>query len=214
MPSILSGLRVAAATAAGSTIPVASLRAAFVSTSIGFDEACSFIEPSHWPGCSDFWCEMVKLAEPLPGLHRYHEHVSTDCGQPLAWTVSCELDFRFEKRQHEASAVYRGSLDAARRGGVPWRRVRPGDSLVVDGLVVRALAPDSAWVAGLRDANSASTVLLVRYGAVRLLLTGDAEAPEEAELVARWGAALRADVLKVPHHGSATSSTPPATAGA
>ena len=108
----------------------------------------------------------------------------------------------------EPSAVYRGSLDAARRAGVRWRRLHPLDSLVVDGLVVRVLAPDSAWVAGLRDANSASTVLLVRYGAVRFLLMGDAERPEEERLVARWGEALRADVLKVGHHGSATSSTP------
>ena len=108
----------------------------------------------------------------------------------------------------EPSAVYRASLDAARRAGVRWRRIRPGDSLDVDGMVVRALAPDSAWVAGLRDANSASSVLLVRYGAVRFLLTGDAERAEEELLVYRMAGALRADVLKVAHHGSATSSTP------
>ncbi len=42
---------------------------------------------------------------------------------------------------------------------------------------------------------------------MRFLLTGDAEAPEEAWLIDRDASALRADVLKVAHHGSITSST-------
>lgn len=102
---------------------------------------------------------------------------------------------------------YLAALAEARTEGIPWRRVHPGDSLVVDDAVVTALAPDSTWAAGLNDANLASTVLLVRVGHVRLLLTGDAEAPEEAWLLAHWPDALRADVLKVAHHGSSTSTT-------
>jgi competence protein ComEC len=89
-----------------------------------------------------------------------------------------------------------------------WKRVHPGDSLVVDEVVLTALAPDSAWAAHLDDANLASTVLGARVGTVRFLLTGDAEGPEEAWLLARDSAALSADVLKVGHHGSATSTTP------
>jgi competence protein ComEC len=74
---------------------------------------------------------------------------------------------------------------------------------------VTLLAPDSAWAAGLRDANDASVVALVRAGAVRFLLMGDAEAAEEAWLVGRAPpGALRADVLKVGHHGSRTSTAP------
>jgi competence protein ComEC len=74
--------------------------------------------------------------------------------------------------------------------------------------VLTALAPDSAWAVGLNDANLASTVLLARTGAVRILFTGDAEAAEEDWLRAHATGALRADVLKVAHHGSATSTTP------
>jgi competence protein ComEC len=40
-----------------------------------------------------------------------------------------------------------------------------------------------------------------------VLLTGDIEAPGEALLTA-WGERLRTEILKVPHHGSRTSSTP------
>ena len=78
---------------------------------------------------------------------------------------------------------------------------------MIDGVVVRFLAPDSVWTSNLTDPNLASTIAVVQYGHVRFLLTGDAEAPEEAWLLAHESDALRADVLKVGHHGSSTSST-------
>ena len=56
------------------------------------------------------------------------------------------------------------------------------------------------------DANDNSIVLRVDYGRRSLLFAGDVEAHGEAQLVA-GGARLRADVLKVAHHGSRTSST-------
>ncbi|GAC1516791.1 MAG: hypothetical protein NVS1B4_13970 [Gemmatimonadaceae bacterium] len=106
------------------------------------------------------------------------------------------------------SEPYAASLAAARALGVPWHRVHPGDSLAVDGVAVHFLAPDSAWTVAMTDPNVASTVARVDFGAVRFLLVGDAERAEEQWLVARAGDALRADVLKVGHHGSGTSSTP------
>jgi len=104
-------------------------------------------------------------------------------------------------------APYRAALAKARLDGIPWQRVRPGDSLVVDDIVLTALAPDSAWAAHLADANLANTILMARIGSVRILFTGDAEAPEEAWLLAHSAEALHADVLKVGHHGSSTSTT-------
>lgn len=105
-------------------------------------------------------------------------------------------------------AYSRSLIESAERQ-IRWHRVHPGDSLVVDRVVVRFLAPDSTWAARLPDANSASTVAVISYGAVRIMLTGDAEAAEEEWLLARYGAeALRADILKVGHHGSRTSTTP------
>jgi competence protein ComEC len=105
------------------------------------------------------------------------------------------------------SDAYRTSLAIAARRRIPWRRVTPGDSLEIDGVVLRVLAPDSAWTTTLTDANDASAVVLIQYGSVRFLMTGDAEADEEAWLVRRGTGALRADVLKVAHHGSRTSTS-------
>jgi competence protein ComEC len=77
---------------------------------------------------------------------------------------------------------------------------------VIDGVVLNFLAPDSLWMTHADDANEASVVTLVRYGKVRFLLEGDAERGEEGWLTAHSNS-LRADVLKVAHHGSRTSST-------
>jgi competence protein ComEC len=54
--------------------------------------------------------------------------------------------------------------------------------------------------------NNNSIVAKLVYGENELLLTGDAEAKIEKELVGR-GININADFLKVPHHGSKTSTT-------
>jgi competence protein ComEC len=107
----------------------------------------------------------------------------------------------------QGSEVYDRSLRAARDAKVEWRRVHPGDELHVDGVTVEFLAPDSAWTASLGDPNEASTIALVRYGEARFLLAGDAETAEEGWLLDHARDELHADVLKVGHHGSSTSST-------
>jgi competence protein ComEC len=103
---------------------------------------------------------------------------------------------------------YRESLDAARDEHVRWVRAHPGDSLAIDGVSLTFLAPDSAWTSHLDDPNLASVVTLIQVGAVRMLLMGDAERPEEEWLLEHESGQLHADILKVGHHGSSTSSTP------
>lgn len=49
-------------------------------------------------------------------------------------------------------------------------------------------------------------MLRLQYGQIRLLLTGDIEQSTERWLLAQ-GADVRADILKVPHHGSRTSTS-------
>jgi competence protein ComEC len=107
-----------------------------------------------------------------------------------------------------SNEAYRSSLIAAREHRVRWARVRPGDSLVVDEATIVFLAPDSAFAVSLPDPNNASTVALIRVGKVRMLMMGDAEREEEEWLLENEAGLLSADVLKVGHHGSATSSTP------
>lgn len=105
------------------------------------------------------------------------------------------------------SEPYRAMLREAAYVGARWQRVRPGEEIEVDGVALEFLAPDSAWTVSLSDPNAASSVVRARYGAVSVLLTGDAEADEEGWLLDHTADALRATILKVGHHGSRTSTT-------
>jgi competence protein ComEC len=76
----------------------------------------------------------------------------------------------------------------------------------VGGVRVQVLAPCPHFEPGW-GANDNSLVIRLSWGARAFLFTGDAEHEAEARLVER-GAELRADFLKVGHHGSRSSSTP------
>ncbi len=105
------------------------------------------------------------------------------------------------------SPTYRTALQAVQAQHIPWHRAHPGDTLRIDGVLIRALAPDSAWTTAQTDPNLASVVVAIEYKHIRWLFTGDAEIEEEEWLVNRWGESLRASILKAGHHGSKTSSS-------
>jgi len=60
----------------------------------------------------------------------------------------------------------------------------------------------------VRKENDRGCVMRIATRAASALLAADVEARGEAEMLRRDAAALRAEVLLVPHHGSKTSSTP------
>jgi competence protein ComEC len=107
-----------------------------------------------------------------------------------------------------AEPVYLSLLALARARHVPVRRPAElcGHPRRHGAATIELLAPCPGFVAG-RGANDNSLVLRVTLGERAALLTGDAEALEEHDLVARYGGALRADYLKVGHHGSRTSTS-------
>ena len=104
---------------------------------------------------------------------------------------------------HLLHAMFERSLRC--EAGMRWRW---------DGVDFAVLHPAAAVYAEEREAgrrarkeNDRSCVVKVATASASALLTGDAEARSELEMLARGAAVLRADVLLVPHHGSKTSST-------
>ena len=81
-----------------------------------------------------------------------------------------------------------------------------GQSAAMGDMRVHVLHPVAG--AAVKEANDRSCVLRVEMAGQRILLTGDISAEVEAALLSRDAAALRADVLLMPHHGSAGSSSP------
>ena len=75
-----------------------------------------------------------------------------------------------------------------------------------DGVALEMIWPDAQSSVGIKNANDASVTLMLHYGDVRILFPGDIEEWAEKEILAS-GKNIAADILKVPHHGSRTSSS-------
>ncbi len=96
-------------------------------------------------------------------------------------------------------------LAEARSRGVTIVRQSRGAEFNWQGVEGEVLWPPANEPVG-KIPNNSSLVLRLSDGRVRFLLTGDIEKQTEEELVAGQEP-LTADFLKVPHHGSKTSST-------
>lgn len=99
--------------------------------------------------------------------------------------------------------AYRRFMEAVSDKEIPLLYAKSGIPLFEeDGLSAHFVAP----VTQTKDDNNMSAVLYLTYGNTSFLLMGDAEKESEnAILSAEFN--IKADVLKVGHHGSATSTT-------
>ena len=94
------------------------------------------------------------------------------------------------------------TLEAAAIEQTPMRLVRDGDRRNFGGIATLALLPSHTFKRS--PENNSSIVLSVLLGSKTILLTGDIERESERDLAAR---VEHADVLKVAHHGSRSSTT-------
>ncbi|OYD71131.1 ComEC/Rec2 family competence protein [Rhodococcus sp. OK302] len=104
---------------------------------------------------------------------------------------------------------FRDVESAAGSKGVPLIGLRSGSEFTLGSVRLNVLGPTLAVPRDRDDAaesaNDQSLVLMAHTSAGRILLTGDSESAGEASIL-RAGIDVRADILKLPHHGSRTTS--------
>ena len=84
---------------------------------------------------------------------------------------------------------------------------RAGDTYEIGDVHVEILAPDRCWAGTESDTNNDAIVLRASIGEDSILFATEPEEPGQQVLLDS-GMDLTADVLKVPHHGAATSIRP------
>ena len=139
---------------------------------------------------------------PLLVLTHFHaDHVDGLRGVWAGRTVGQVWVSPLAAPAYEAVAV--AGLAAQHR--TPVSTPAPGQHAQVGELHLQVIGPVRAQPPEAAESsveNDSSLVLMATAGGVRLLLTGDVEPPGQRAIVAS-GVDLRAQVLKIPHHGSA-----------
>ncbi|HZD97036.1 MAG TPA: ComEC/Rec2 family competence protein, partial [Micromonosporaceae bacterium] len=143
---------------------------------------------------------------PLLVLTHFHEdHVGGLAGVLDGRRIGALLVSPFD----DPTTGYRDVIRTARADRIPIRVPTIGEVLSYGPVRLTVLGP-VAQVTGTRsDPNNNSLVIRADELGERVLLTGDAEIEEQTEVLATVGAAaLKVDILKMPHHGSAYQDWP------
>jgi competence protein ComEC len=144
------------------------------------------------------WSRGIRRIDVMVATHAHQDHIG---GIPA-------LMANFHPRELWTGANPSPDLTAAaRRLGVSVFERRAGPPFEYSGARVRILAPPLAYGPS-KPGNGDSLALRLEYGSNSFLLTGDLERPGELDLVFDSGLGP-ADVLKVGHHGSRTSTNEP-----
>lgn len=131
--------------------------------------------------------------------HPHNDHIGgmrnvTDC---------FEIGKVYMPDEVSTSDTYLGFLKALKNQGVPVSKATGGTEFEEDGVKVEFLSPLREEY---EDLNNWSAVVKITFGEKAFLFTGDAEELAEIDMLEN-GADLKADVLKVGHHGSSSSTS-------
>lgn len=105
-----------------------------------------------------------------------------------------------------ASNTHSEWLEMAQSMELPVLMLKQGETLNLDPRVlIRVLSPSIRPYSS--SVNNSSITLHLQYDATAVLLMGDAEIELEKELIATYDSTLAAQIIKIGHHGSKTSSS-------
>lgn len=142
----------------------------------------------------------VKKIDYLVATHPHEDHI----GGMAAVLRRFEIDRVYMPKVTHNTKTYEDLLKSIQAEGLKINTASAGVEIInSEDLRAEIIAPNNA---AYEDINNYSAVIKLTFGKVSFLLTGDAEAQSEKEMLVN-SPSLRADVLKVGHHGSYSSTS-------
>lgn len=148
------------------------------------------------------WWRGLDTVDYLLATHADADHIDGLADVARNFEVRAALVARVPAQDPE----FKRFSETLRSQSIPVRLVGSGDILRLGAVTISVLWPTPNENPSAPSANNDSMVLRLALGQCSVLLTGDIERRAEAAILLRQ-ADLRGDVVKVPHHGSKTSST-------
>lgn len=132
------------------------------------------------------------------GTHAHEDHIGS-----MDYIVnSFKVGKIYFPKQTATTKVFENFVGAVKDKGMQLSVPKVGDTFDLGDAKCTVLAPNGS---NYEDGNDYSIVIRVDFGSTSFLLTGDAEAVSEMEMV-KAGANMKVDLLKVGHHGSRSST--------
>ena len=118
--------------------------------------------------------------------------------------IEVELGLNIEDYKVQESQIYSDVIKMAMEEGCQLIFSERGLTYNFGGCNLEFLSPGED---SYSNSNNYSAVVMATYQSKKILFMGDSEQMIERELINEYGDYLKADILKVAHHGSASSSS-------